>query len=107
MKLNGWFQLGIVLSLFWVFGSILYTRNEQLASAARANVTSINLCVEMAKAARDDCLKAAQAKYTMEVKTDWYELLLLAVFPVFYAWVAVLFLVWVGRQLMAFYRNMK
>ena len=107
MKLNGWHRIGLILSVIWVFGSILYARNDQMAFATRSNVINLNLCYEMAKAAQGECLKTAEQKYNALLKTEWYNLLLLAVFPVIYAWTIVFFVVWVAQKVVAAYRAIK
>lgn len=98
-KLNGWQRIGVILSILWMLGAAIQTRNEQIEHARKMLDLNSTLCASMTHL---ECLSISNSKYTADLAVDAFklmEILIYALAPMLFgwlfAWLAIVVYRWV------------
>jgi len=102
MRLNGWHRLGIVLSVAWILGSVMYGYFDRKSQAETVAIELLEGCTKdnwtLAPNERRDCMELYDRAYRNNVAIDdWPDYLLTNFGTVIGGWIAAYVLLWSGR----------
>ena len=94
IHLNRWQRIGIVVSLIWILGSVIYVRSFQVETAGVLFDFVLRTCNELTSAVqeRDKCIDDAVTKYTnwLSIKSvDLENIALASLGPVIAGWLLI------------------
>ena len=106
IHLNRWQRIGIVISIIWILGSVIYVRNFQVETAGVLFDFALRTCNELTDAVqeRNKCIDDADTKYSdwLSLKSvDLENIALASIGPVIAGWLFIFLTIKIVRWVYA------
>lgn len=101
MRLNGWQQLGIVLSIIWALGATIHQRNADVERAEDFAKYAHRVCLDSKSSAHNNDLPSCEQEREKNLQVwldgSWANVAFIALVPIPLGWLAAFILINVSR----------